>query len=94
MPLQLYYFVNLLVSIYGMIIYGYPIVVFLGRYFEVREGDKSIILWATTRMDLSLHHPCGVQVWVRAHILQNLMNSVRHLLERQVPVGLVHFGER
>lgn len=53
-----------------------------------------MILLATTRMDLSLQLPCGVQVWVHAHILQNLMNSVRHLLQRQVPVGLVRFGER
>ena len=53
-----------------------------------------MILLVTTRMDLSLHLPCGVQIWVRAHILQNLMNSVRHLLQRQVPVSLVCFDER
>ena len=53
-----------------------------------------MIFLATMRMDLSLHLPCGIQLWVHAHILQNLMNSVRHLLQRQVPVGLVHFGER
>ena len=52
-----------------------------------------IILSART-MDLSLYLPCGVQVWERAHIPQNLMNSVRHLLQRQVPVGLFRFGER
>ena len=75
-------------------IYGYPNVVFLGRYFEVREGDTPIILSTTTMMDLSLHVPRGVQVWERAHISQNLMNSVRHLLQRQVPVGLFRFGER
>ena len=71
---------------------GYPVVVFYRRYFEVMEGDNPIILMAT-RMDLSLHLPCGIQIWVHAHILQNLMNSVRHLLQRQVPVDLVRFGE-
>jgi hypothetical protein len=53
-----------------------------------------MILLATTRINLSLHLPCGAHIWVHAHILQNLMNSVRHLLQRRVPVGPVRFGER
>lgn len=52
------------------------------------------MLLATTIMDLNLHYPSGVRIWVRAHILQNLMNPVQHLLERQVLVGLVRFGGR
>lgn len=46
----------------------------------------------TTKIELGLHLPYGVQVWVQSHILQNLMNFVRPPLQRQVQGGLVRFG--